>query len=113
MSYGVGCRCSSDPLLLWLWFRPAAVAPIQPLAWEIPYVVGAALKKQKRKKPTDDWILKTSYRSSHCGAAEMNPTSIQEDVGLIPGLTQWVGDLAFLWFWSQMQLGSQIAMAIV
>ena len=23
----------------------------------------------------------------------MNPTSIQEDVGLIPGLTQWVKDL--------------------
>ena len=30
--------------------------------------------------------------SSRCGAVEMNPTSIQEDAGLIPGLTQWVGD---------------------
>ena len=29
-----------------------------------------------------------------CGAAEMNPTSSHEDVGSIPGLTQWVGDLA-------------------
>ena len=26
--------------------------------------------------------------SSHCGTAEMNPTSIHEDVGSIPGLTQ-------------------------
>ena len=27
------------------------------------------------------------------GAAEMNPTSIHKDVGLIPGLTQWVKNL--------------------
>ena len=27
----------------------------------------------------------------------MNPTNIHEVVGLIPGLTQWVKDLALLW----------------
>ena len=30
------------------------------------------------------------FRSSHCGSAVTNPTSIQEDVGSIPGLVQWI-----------------------
>ena len=34
-----------------LWCRPAAVVLIQPLAWELPYAEGAALKS-KKKKPT-------------------------------------------------------------
>ena len=34
---GVGRRHGSDPALLWLWHRPVATAPIQPLAWEPPY----------------------------------------------------------------------------
>ena len=34
--------------------------------------------------------------SSHGGSAVTNPINIHEDVGLIPGLTQWVKDLAFL-----------------
>ena len=28
-----------DPAWLWLWRRPAAAAPIGPLAWEPPYAV--------------------------------------------------------------------------
>ena len=27
-----------------------AVAPIRPLAWELPYVLGAALKSKKKKE---------------------------------------------------------------
>ena len=30
--------------------RPAAAAPIRPLAWELPQAKGAALKKQKQKQ---------------------------------------------------------------
>ena len=30
--------------------QPAAVAPIQPLAWEPPYATGIALKSKKKKK---------------------------------------------------------------
>ena len=31
--------CSLDPMLLWLWCRLAATAPIQSLAWELPYAM--------------------------------------------------------------------------
>ena len=47
MNYGAGCRPGSDLALLWLWCRWAAIALFRPLAWEAPYAVGAALKKQK------------------------------------------------------------------
>ena len=49
VSYDVGHRCVSDPKLLWLWCGPAATAPIRSLAWEPPYAMGVALKRQKKK----------------------------------------------------------------
>ena len=39
-----------DLALLWLWCRPAATAPTQPLAWEPPYALVEAPKMTKRKK---------------------------------------------------------------
>ena len=48
MSYGVGLRCGSYLGLLWLWHKLAAVAPIQPLAWELPFATSAALKSKKQ-----------------------------------------------------------------
>ena len=50
MSRRVGHRRGSDLALRWLWCRPAAAAPIGPLAWEPPYAAGVALKGQKTKK---------------------------------------------------------------
>ena len=47
----VSSKGSSDPVLLWLWCRPAAAAAIRPLAWEPPYAESAALKRQKKKSP--------------------------------------------------------------
>ena len=46
VSCGIGHRPGSDPTLLWLWCRPVAVALVQPLAWELPYAMGMALKKR-------------------------------------------------------------------
>ena len=46
----MGRRLDSDLMLLWLWCRPAAVAPTGPLAWEPSYAVGVALKSQKKKE---------------------------------------------------------------
>ena len=47
---GVGHRCGLDLGLLWLWGRVVAAAPIQALAWELPYAAGAALKRHTHKK---------------------------------------------------------------
>ena len=44
LSYDIGLRRSLEPALLW--YRPAAVALIQPLTWELPYAMGAVLKSK-------------------------------------------------------------------
>ena len=48
VSDGIGHRCGSDPMLLWLWCRLVTTAPIGPVAWEPPYAMGAALKKKTK-----------------------------------------------------------------
>jgi len=56
------CRSQtrSDPVLLWLWCRLVATAPIRPLAWELPYAMGVALEKVKRQKKKKKKAQKTN-----------------------------------------------------
>ena len=49
MTCGVGRSLSWDPTLLWLWHRLAAVALIEPLAWELAYAAGAAQKSKNKQ----------------------------------------------------------------
>ena len=55
-----------DPALLWLWCRLAATAPISPLAWEPPHTMGAALRRQKKKK-------KVGLGKDHRGSTAQTP----------------------------------------
>ena len=40
--------------------------------------------------------LRQELRSSRCGSVVMNLSNIREDLGSIPGLAEWVKDLALL-----------------
>ena len=50
MGRGVPHRYWLDPVLLWLWYRLAAVAPVQTLAWELPHAAHVALKSKNEKE---------------------------------------------------------------
>ena len=60
----------------------------------------AKTRKQPKCPSTDEWIKKMWYintMGSSChGSVVTNLTSIHEDAGSIPDLTQWVKDLALL-----------------
>ena len=57
MSCGVGHKYGLDLALLWLWRRLGTKALIRPLAWELPYVAGAALRRQKKKNAKAGFIM--------------------------------------------------------
>jgi len=43
---------------VWFWCSLAATAPIQPLAWEPPYAMGAALENAKKTKKKNKEIYR-------------------------------------------------------
>ena len=55
-----------------------AVALIQPLAWELPYAMGTAFKKEKK------FLVVTQQLT--------NPTCVHVDAGAIPGFAQGLKD---------------------
>ena len=73
---------------LWLRYKLAAVALIQPLAWEPPYATGAVQKRKKKKKK------KFRLRISCYGTIGLAMSLEHWDTGSIPSLTQCVKDLA-------------------
>ena len=90
MSCGVGRRRGSDPMLLWLWCRPAAVVAIQALAWEPPCAGGVALKckakQNKQAKSPSNHPYVTSRECSRRGWSHGPETS--RPVFLSPGGSQ-------------------------
>ena len=58
-----------------------------PLTWEPPYATDAALEKTKRPPPKKNQPNKQNTRVPTVAQQLMNPASIHEDDGLIPGLT--------------------------
>ena len=95
MSCGVGRRRGSDPLLLWLWRRPEATAPIRPLAWEPPYAAGASQENGRKTKQTNKQKKGIFFLGVPIVVQWLtNPTRNHEVAGSISALAQWVKDLA-------------------
>ena len=61
MSCGVVLIHGSNPMLLWLGRRLAAVALIGPLAWELPYATCVALKSKTKKQTSKKETNKKNF----------------------------------------------------
>ena len=49
-----------------LYCRSPATAPVRPLAWDLPYAVGIALKKKKKDPPPKKKIIRTVATKKKC-----------------------------------------------
>ena len=97
-------------MLLWLWCRPAATAPIRPLAWEPPYAVGGAQemakKKKKRKKREDNDTMSSEIHHPQKILRSRDltdpPRSSRKSAG-DPHDTGWKADAQLDWGWPPRQ----------
>ena len=55
-----------DPSLLRLWRRVTGVAPIQPLAWELPHAADVVLKKKKNTNTKYGFLLLFEFGGVSC-----------------------------------------------
>ena len=85
--------CDLDPVLLWLWHRPAAAAPIGPLAKELAYAAGVALKK----------IVKFFQDNARCWSSLVAQWVKDLALSLL-----WVRTLALLWTGPKKKIGSSL-----
>ena len=85
MNCGLARSHGSDPMLLWLWCRPAATALIGPLSWELSKAAGVALEKQNKQNPpktTRGYDIKRRLRTTHLAAGTTSPSETSADFTL-------------------------------
>ena len=85
---GAGHAGKRNKALLWGSSRPGSSQTKDTEACCVILVLRRAIKKNAGIPVVAQWVK--------------NPTSIPEDVGLIPGLAQWVKDPALLWLWGRL-----------
>ena len=106
MSCGVGLRCGLDSVLLWLWYRSAALALILPVVWELP-CHGWSPKKTKKKKKVLLWGSGLRILLQQCGSLwrhGFSPHGFRRSGVKDPALLQlwlrlspWLGNVHMLW----------------
>ena len=101
MKAALYCRCGLNLAWLLLLLRSATEALIGPLAWELPYATVVVLKKKKNEfsNQVNQLYFNKPLKKIKVGVPVVvqwltNLARNHEVAGLIPGLAQWVGDLA-------------------
>ena len=85
-SCGMGCRCSSDLALQWLWCRPAGAALIRSLVWELPYAVGASIKRKNEWMNACVWCISPIWKKKLGGV--MSPRCPRPPTWSFPLISQ-------------------------